>query len=318
MARTCCALALALALGLTTAPAHADDAPVASAPSAADSERAATIRKKGDDDMLGGRAAEALAAYSEAYSLTRDPALLYNKGRAFEAMGEYPSALEQLEQFDHDASAELKARVPGLAKHIADLRQKTSQLAVVCDVDGATVRLRDRTLGTTPIQKVLRVRAGAGVLEVVKEGYFTHKREVTLPPAGLASVEVHLSSRATAGLLRVTSGAAGAQVTLDGKPIGTVPTEATVTAGSHTVQVSRDGYKPATSSVLVTAGESKSLDIPLESEAPITKKWWFWTGIGVVVLGGTATVIALTTEKSPGTGTIEPGRITAGLTGLSF
>ncbi len=325
-------ITIALACSLTIpavaradGPAPSPSAAPAPAPAAApapadgaDAERATTIRRRGDEEMVNGRAAEALAAYSEAYALTKDPALLYNKGRAFEAMGDYPSALEQIEEFDRVGTPELKARVPGLARLLAELRQKVSQIAIVCDVDGATVRLRDRKLGVTPITNVVRVHAGTGTLEITKEGYYPYKRELPLPPAGLASVEVHLSSRASSGLLRVASSVAGARVTIDGKPAGTVPTEVVLQAGTHSVQLDRDGYKPATSSVLVTAGENKSVDIGLEAEAPITKKWWFWTGIGVVVLGGTATVIALTSERDAGSGTIAPGRITAGLSGLSF
>jgi hypothetical protein len=304
---------VARADGPTPAPT-AEPAPAAGT----DTERATAIRRRGDEEMVNGRAAEALAAYSEAYALSKDPALLYNKGRAFEAMGDYPSALDQIEEFERVGTPELKARVPGLARLLSELRQKVSQIAIVCDVDGATVRLRDRKIGVTPITSVVRVHAGTGTLEITKEGYYPYKRELPLPPAGLASVEVHLSSRASSGLLRVASSVAGARVTIDGKPAGSVPTEVVLQAGPHSVQLDRDGYKPATSSVLVTAGENKSVDIGLEAEAPITKKWWFWTGIGVAVLGGTAAVIALTSERDAGTGTIAPGRITAGLTGLSF
>jgi len=103
-------------------------------------------------------------------------------------------------------------------------------------------------------------------------------------------------------------------VNIDGNPSGTVPTEVMLQQGPHRVELQREGYRSSSSSVIVSAGEKREVDIGLEKEAPITKKWWFWTGVGLAVVGGTVAVIALTTEKDPGSGTLAPGRISAGLT----
>ena len=95
--------------------------------------RAAEIKKRGDGAMDAGRPADALSAYVEAYVLSKEPALLYNKGRALQALGEYPQALEELEAFDRTAPAELKARVPGLARMIGDLRARVTTVSIACD-----------------------------------------------------------------------------------------------------------------------------------------------------------------------------------------
>src|SRR5437899_856477 len=90
--------ALATALFPTSAlpvrEARAQQAP------AAEADRVGALKKRGDDAMDSLRYADALAAYSEAYSLSKDPALLYNKGRADQALGDYPSALQELERFN--------------------------------------------------------------------------------------------------------------------------------------------------------------------------------------------------------------------------
>ncbi len=302
------AVALAAAAPLWTAPAaRADDAP---APAV--DPRAAEIKRRGEEAIVSGRPAEALAAYTEAYGMTKDPALLYNKGRAFQALGEHASALEELEAFDKAATPELKARVPGLAKLLAEARQRVSSLEILCDTPGATVRLRDRTLGTTPLA-LTRVNAGKAVLEITRDGYFPYKNEILLPGGGLASLEIKLTSKATAGVLVVHSPVVGAAVSVDGAPHGNVPSELVVTPGSHQVSLSREGYKTATSSFVVAAGERKEIEVPLASEGSVLGKWWFWTGIGVVVAGGVGTYFLLTTERGPDSGTIAPGRITAGL-----
>ncbi len=105
----------------------------------------------------------------------------------------------------------------------------------------------------------------------------------------------------------------GASVSVDGKPEGTVPTEMYLAPGAHQLSLTHAGYKTAQSSLVVAAGERKTLDLALEAETPITKKWWFWTGVGVVVAGVVATVIVLTTERSPDSGSVAPGQVSTGL-----
>ena len=92
------ALAIALAM-LTAAPlAIADPAPAPSDPAAA-----LGAKQRGDDALVNGRPAEALALYKEAYAARPDPALVYNIGRAHQALGDFPSALDHLEQFEATA-----------------------------------------------------------------------------------------------------------------------------------------------------------------------------------------------------------------------
>src|SRR4051812_36132539 len=125
--------------------------------SSAFAQDAAEIKKRGDEAMDGGRPADALVAYSEAYNLTKDPALLYNKGRALMALTDYPQALKELEAFDATAPTDLKQRVPGLAKMISDLRLRVTTVSIACDVTGARVRMRDRTIGTCPMPSTVTV-----------------------------------------------------------------------------------------------------------------------------------------------------------------
>jgi hypothetical protein len=271
------------------------------------------LKRKGDDALVNGRPADALAAYKAAYALRPDAALVYNIGRAHQALGEYPAALEQLEKFEETASPEVRARVPGLPTLLATVRAKVAMVAVTVDVTGATVRLDDRVLGTSPLSGPVRVNAGVVTLVVEKSGFFTYQRVLSLTGGSISTSDVKLASKETKGIVNVRSPIAGAQVALDGKPEGNVPIEIIVTPGSHELVLTSTGYRPTNSSVAVAAGETKTVDLTLESERPIYKKWWFWTGIGVIAIGATITIIALTTERSPDSGNVAPGRINAGL-----
>ncbi|MBX3186654.1 MAG: PEGA domain-containing protein [Labilithrix sp.] len=308
--------ALALALFMVASIAYAQER--AASPSPEDAARAAEIKKRGDAAMDSARPAEALAAYVEAYAITKEPALLYNKGRALQVMGEYPQAIEELEAFDRTAPPELKARVPGLARMIADLRARVTTLTLSCDVMAAKVRLRDRTLGKCPLPEQILVPSGRAVLEVSADGYFTHQREVDLPPGGVARLDVKLASKQTSGVLVVKSNVANAEVAIDGKGFGMVPVEAIVGPGDHALVLTRDGYGAVKTNAVLAAGERREIDVPMEPEKGVFGRWWFWTGVGLAVAGGVALVVALNVEKDPQPGTVPPGVVQGGLTAPGF
>lgn len=286
--------------------------------SSALADDAAEIKKRGDDAMDSGRPADALAAYIQAYDVTHDPALLYNKGRALQALTQYPQALEELQAFDRTAPADLKARVPHLAQMIAELRQKVTTVSIMCDVAGAQLRLRDRTIGACPVPAPITVNAGKGKLEVTAEGYFPWTKDVDLPPGGVATLDIHLVSKTKNGILVVRSSVPATSVAIDGKAAGDAPVESQLPPGEHTVDLSREGYKATHSKAVVTAGERREIELTMESEGGLLSRWWFWTGVGVVVAGGVVTAIALTTERSPDKGSVPPGTVVSGLHGAGF
>src|SRR5262249_36685154 len=100
-----------------------------------------------------------------------------------------------------------------------------------------------------------------------------------------------------------------ADIAIDGRPIGRAPLQARVDPGSHELVATASGYEADHVAMALSAGDRRDLDLVLEKPPPITSRWWFWTGIAVVVAGGVATTIALTTERSPDRGTFSPGKI---------
>jgi hypothetical protein len=280
-------------------------------PSAASRTRAADLKRQGDAAMDALRYAEALSAYQEAYALSREPALLYNKGRALQALDRYPEALAELERFSKEAPTELRARVPRLDELIAEVRGRVATVSIVCEVSGARVLVRDKHVGMTPLGGPLKLTSGDAVVEVSAEGYEPFRRRLKLPGGGSLQIVAQLQSKENTGTLLVRSPTEGARVAVDGKPVGQVPAEALLPAGSHTVLVSRDGFEDSETSVVIQPGGRREIEVTLSSGGPITSKWWFWTGVGVVVAGGVAVTWALLTERSPDQGDIAPGRVSA-------
>jgi PEGA domain len=282
-------------------------------PSAADQARAAELKQKGDAAIESMRYGEAVEAYATAYAITKDPVLLYNRGRALQALGDFPGALEALEGFATAASAELKARVPKLAELLAEVRVQVASLVLRCNVPGARVLLRDKVVGTTPLTGPLHFTAGAASLEVVAEGYFPYQKKLDLPGGGVLDLEVTLASKAKVSLLVLRAPVPGTVAIVDGKVVGNPPVEVVVGPGSHKILARADGYLDTETSAVLASGEHKQVDLLLKEKPGITSRWWFWTGLAVAVAGGAVITSALLTERKPSQGDLPPGTVSAPL-----
>ena len=130
------------------------------------------------------------------------------------------------------------------------------------------------------------------------------------------------------GQIKVTCATDGADVSVDGKPIGSTPLGELVwtTAGRHQVAVQRTGFSPAIEDVVVTAGKAAAVSFELRpidlrpanaagggaaaiggspggpERRPIYRRPWFWIAAGVVVAAGAGTAAILATRESGGGG----------------
>lgn len=280
-------------------------------PAPAEAARAAQAKQAGDDAMVALRYADALEAYERAYEITRDPALLYNRGRAYEGLGNFPAALDQLEAFDAQATASLKSRVKKLPELLAKVRARVSVLTVRTREPGARVMVGDKRVGETPL--TVKLSSGRATVEVSAEGFTTYRKEVDLPGGGATTLEADLEKKDRHGVLAVRTTPDGASATLDGKLLGTTPLEVPLDPGRVVVRLRHEGYVDADASAVIASGARQEIEVTLTREPGITSRWWFWTAVGAVVVGGTVLTVALVRERKAPTGDIAPGQIAAPL-----
>jgi hypothetical protein len=283
------------------------------APKAQDIAKGRELKDKGDEALTAFQFEEALKNYDEAWALTENTALLYNRARAYEGLTRYPQALQQILEFQEKAPAELKRKVPKLDDFVARLKSLVSRLTLVVNVSGARVTINRLEIGVTPFSEPLSLNAGPAHVEIQADGYESFARDVTLPGGGELSLDIALKKKIVKGLLTVTSGVTGATVFVDGQRVGVVPAQAELAAGKHSIRVVKEGYDDALTSAVLRAGDQRKIDIQLEKQSSILGKWWFWTAAGVVVAGGVAVTIAAMTEAPADTGTIAPGTVSAPL-----
>jgi hypothetical protein len=305
-------LLLPVALHLAAPASVRAQSPKGKKPDAAASDKNDPVRKlkqQGEEAMLSLRYRDALTSYEEAYKITQEPGLLYNMARAYQGLEQYPEALRFLERFRTEAPDTLRERVPQLDEMIKETQQRVATLTLVVEPSGARVRLRGVDVGKAPVAAPLRVRSGAAVLEVDLDGFLPHREELTLEGARSRELRVQLLSRDPAATLALRTNPEGVAVTIDGKPFGASPIEAHLEPGSHRIQLRQKSYRPLDTEISLDPRTRRELTLSLEPTPPLTSRWWFWTGVGVVLVGGVALTYALTTEKAPPSGTIDPGRI---------
>jgi hypothetical protein len=178
------ALAATLAAQIAMAPGLA---------AAAGSPTAAQLRSRGDAAMDDGAFASAIEVYRASYELSRDPALLYNVGNAYEHLGDYPDALTYLERFAVTAGPELKARVPRLDDLLESLRARLAVLVVRCSLAGARVIVGGAVKGTTPLAADIIALPGTARVEIVADGYRPFVRELSLVAGKEARIDATLA-----------------------------------------------------------------------------------------------------------------------------
>jgi hypothetical protein len=304
--RQLCLLAVALAV-LAYAPAAAAD----------EANDPASVKASADAMMDSRRYAEAAHLYGRLYELSADPVALYNEGRALEALGEYPEAVERLERFRDVAPPALRSKTKGLDDHIEDLRSRVATLVVVTSVRGARLLVRGKDAGAIEGTLETRVRAGTATIEVTAAGYEPYKRELDLRAKSTERIDVELTPRASA-ILSVRTKPADAAIEIDGQARGSAPLEIQVSPGAHVVVATKPGLGEARADVTVRTGERRELELSVGGGS-ITSQWWFWTGLGVLAAGAlTVVVVAVASGgDEPTTGDFSPGRISAPLR-LSF
>lgn len=119
-----------------------------------------------------------------------------------------------------------------------------------------------------------------------------------------ATVRAHLAEidRRLARLVLRSVVPPGAVVRFDEGPLTPDDGDALrVDPGAHTVLARAEGHREHRETLTLSEGERRELALrldPLPRSTPITRQWWFWTGLGVVVAGAVTAVVIATLPPS--------------------
>lgn len=286
-----CRLIIALASlysVLTAAPAHADKPIPALAQSLEGDAKAAydSARLLLDDGDSSG----ALAKFSRAYELSRDPRLLWNMAVCEKELRHYARTATLVGRY----LAEGGSRIPAAQRQDAletqaALRAFYAQLTLRGVPDGATVLVDGSPIGTTPLETPLLLDLGSRRLRIERAGFEPFERTFQIAGGGELEVSVELkpANEAIAAPARLSIATAGTRdiVAVDGKVVGSQRWEGTLPAGEHVVRVAAASKKTYESHLQLLPGSTRTLQITLEDESR-TSPVWFWVAGGAVAVTG--------------------------------
>jgi hypothetical protein len=321
------ALALVLVLGATGAawgqapasPAKPASAPLAPAPAPsrdATKEEARRHFLQGVALFEEGNFTGALAEFRAAHQMAPNPSVLFNIGLTEKALYRYADASRTLERYlieGNQMGAKLTPeKRQQVVQLIEEMKSLLAPLRFLLVPASARVTVDGRPM-TTAADGSLSLAAGNHVVDVSADGYESQRREIIVVAGVPASHEFQLRLIPRTGRVNITSSRPGTRVLVDGEDRGLAPLALELPAGGHQLEAQADGFEPFRSELVLAAGQERSVDIemmlpPARAGQPVYKKWWFWTGLGTAVAGGTAAAFLLRPGVKPPIGsTFMPG-----------
>jgi hypothetical protein len=172
---------------------------------------------------------------------------------------------------------------------------------VEVNVDGATVSVDDREVGTSPLDGPVVVLSGSHVFEVRREGYRPARRRVVVVAGEARTERFELLEPPRMAMVRIESNIEGARVYLDGQEAGLTPYSGVLRQGVHEIAVRSPGHETVERVVSLTAEEDRALTFTLRPSRRV-HRGWFWSAVGLTIAG------ALTTGGVGATALVLDGR----------
>ena len=304
---------LILALSIAAAGlARAEDPPAAAPAAAADAQLDEAKRhfQQGVALYNDGNFSAALAEFEATYAAHPTAGVLYNIGLTQKSLFRYGESIKTLERYLKEAGSLPAERTREVEQLVAEMKALLADVTLSGLPDGASVMIDGRTVGAAPLA-VQGVAAGNHTVEVTADGYVPLKKDITVAAGIPLKLKLAMKAIPRTGTVHVSVFQKNAQVAVDGKALGTPPLDLELGLGGHQLEVSAPGWATQRTELVVAGGQNRNVDVFLDKpphRARVYEKWWFWT-LGVVVLGGVATAIAIplaSTTQPPLPGTLNP------------
>jgi hypothetical protein len=145
--------------------------------------------------LVEGRLYEAaLVEFRQAYERSPHFAVLYNIGLCEVALGHPLEAVEALSKYLREGGAEVPAnRRQQVEMQVAELESRFAELSITAEPSGARIVLDGREIGRAPLEKPVRVPAGAHEISASLEGSLTASRRIDLAEAERRTIDFVLT-----------------------------------------------------------------------------------------------------------------------------
>jgi len=244
------------------------------APDPATLAEAMKLFKHGNELRRAGDFAGALMLYNKSRALVPSVPNTLNAALCLSKLGRDAESFELYESLLTKLGAKLSvARADAIRAEVARLLPKLGSIHVNSNVVGARLVIDGRVRGTLPLLTPVRVKPGNHVVKVFKELYEPFETLISGLAAGeMKTVRADLQPLLTHGRLGVdTPALRGAQVYVDGAPVGVVPWEGLLAPGPHRLFVRRGEFGSAPIQVNVVEGQLVSATAQLQPLGPVMR-----------------------------------------------
>jgi PEGA domain len=219
--------------------------------------------KQGVELRRKGRDAQALDLFKRAHEIDHGPRVAAQLGFAEQALGMWADAETHLTAaLQHGDDPWIKKNLVSIRKAMDFVASRLGTLDVWGEPAGAEVLVGGTRVGVLPLAAPLRVTAGEVAVTVRAEGYLELVRQLEVGAGSIIRERFELARKAARSVtLAATSDVAG-QGAGGERPQAQIQAQAT---------------EP-------TRASSRS----------VFSRWWFWTLVGAVALGGATTAYVLT------------------------
>jgi len=231
--------------------------------------------------------AGAIIKYQQAYDLSKDPRLLFNMALCHRSLHAWARMGTLLRQYEREAAKAMSAgERADVDSALAAIQNLVGTVRLTVSQPGATVAVDGETLGETPLPDPMVLDLGKHSLTVSKPGFETFHQAVAIGGGGETNVSVALVAQGHRSRL-VVAADEGATVTVDDRVGSQGRFDGKLEPGVHQVQVTEPGKMTYKVDVDLRDGETRTLQVTLESEKHGGSPWPWIIG-GAVVAAGAA------------------------------
>lgn len=266
--------------GLAALVALAAVAAAAAVASPARAEDDEELIRQGIEQRRVGQDLRALELFRRAVAIKRTPRGIGQIALAEQALGLWVKAEQDMKAaLAQPNDPWIKSHRKTLDSALAIIEEHLGTLEIWGEPANAEVRAEDQVLGRLPDTGGLRVPVGPLNVSVRAPGYVSWSRPFDIKRSEFVKEHVRLTPSPAAAATPVTTTAPRAALALD------APRPAEPLPGPTVDQRAPSGSDTG--------------------DRPVYTRWWFWTVVGAVALGGAATAYALT--RNSGTSCDPPG-----------
>lgn len=249
-------------------------------------------------ELIGAeRWADAILELRRAQELRATPAVLFNLGLALRAVGRNREAMAAFREFSRMSGAttnpELAARVDA---YVQELTAGLGRVVLLVEPPSATVQIDGVAVRAN---ESVEVDPGRHVIIAAADGFAGENRTVEVARGSQSTVMLRMVPLVLSSRVTVTADPSGALVRIDGQNVGFGSVEETVRPGSHTLEVSAEGYYTFRRRFEALAGQSQTLRANLSNSRGVVESPWFWLGVGALAAGGGVAAFFLLQDLAP-------------------